>query len=151
MTTFTLSSSVFESGESIPDKYGYDEENVNPPLTIDGVPDGAETLALVIDDPDAMEPAGKVWDHWTVWNIPPSETEISEGWTPREATEGTNDYGEVGYGGPKPPDGEHTYQFEAFALDTDIALGTGATKAELESAIDGQVLARAQYEGTYAP
>ncbi|MEF8787062.1 MAG: YbhB/YbcL family Raf kinase inhibitor-like protein, partial [Haloarculaceae archaeon] len=96
----TLTSPAFEAGERIPEKYGYEAENVNPPLEIENVPDGTRSLALIMDDPDAVEPAGKVWDHWLIWNIPPEMTTIPEDWDPSDATEGTNDYDTVGYGGP---------------------------------------------------
>jgi Raf kinase inhibitor-like YbhB/YbcL family protein len=148
-----LTSDAFADGEPIPERYGYLVENVNPPLSIEDPPGDAETLAVVVDDPDAMEPAGKVWDHWIVWNIPADTTEISADFDPTTvgATEGTNDYGEVGYGGPNPPDREHTYRFVAYALDTSPDLDRGATKAELEDAMEGHALAEARLTGTYAP
>jgi hypothetical protein len=149
--TLELTSPAFDDGAAIPRQYGYTEENVNPPLAISGVPDDAESLALLVDDPDAVEPAGKVWDHWTVFDVPPDLTEIPEGWSATDATEGRNDYGGVGYGGPNPPDREHTYRFRLFALDTTLSLGSDATKDDVEDAMSGHVLAEAQLEGTYAP
>ncbi|WP_222918702.1 YbhB/YbcL family Raf kinase inhibitor-like protein [Natrinema sp. SYSU A 869] len=149
MGDLTLKSPEFDDGERIPEEYGYTETNVNPPLEISGVPDDAESLALVVDDPDAKEPAGKVWDHWVVWNIPPATATIPEDWDADDAIEGTNDYGDHGYGGPNPPDREHTYRFELFALDTTLDLGTDASADDLESAVEGQALERAQLEGTY--
>jgi Raf kinase inhibitor-like YbhB/YbcL family protein len=100
-----------------------------------------------------MEPAGKVWDHWVVWNIPPETTHVPADWDSSsvDAVQGRNDYGEVGYGGPNPPDREHTYQFVVRALDTGLALDRGETKAELEMAIEGHVLDEARLTGTYAP
>jgi hypothetical protein len=151
MPALTLSSQAFEDGAAIPEKYGYTQANVNPPLEIDGVPEDAESLALVVDDPDAMEPAGKVWDHWVVWNIPADRDSIPEDWAAEETIQGHNDYGDTGYGGPNPPDREHTYRFRLYALDTTLDLGRGATKADLESAMDGHVLAEAGLEGTFAP
>ena len=148
---FTLSSPAFGEGDRIPEEYGYTERNVNPPLAIEDVPDGTESLALVVDDPDAKEPAGKVWDHWVVWNLPPETTEILEDFGADDATEGDNDYGERGYGGPNPPDREHVYRFECYALDTDLDLPAGATKEELESAMEGHVVAKTGLMGTYAP
>ncbi len=94
MGDLTLESPAFDDGERIPEEYGYTETNVNPPLEIDGVPDDADSLALVVDDPDAKEPAGTVWDHWIVWNVPPETGTIPEAWDPDDATEGTNDYGD---------------------------------------------------------
>lgn len=149
MDELTLASPAFEDGERIPERYGYDEENVNPPLEIGGVPREAESLALIVDDPDAVEPAGKVWDHWIVWNVPPETATIPEGWDPEEATEGTNDFGEIGYGGPSPPDAEHRYRFKLFALDTRLDLPVETDAEALGDAIDGHVLARAQLDGTY--
>ncbi|MFC7155322.1 YbhB/YbcL family Raf kinase inhibitor-like protein [Halomarina halobia] len=151
MTELTLTSPAFEDGGRIPDQYGYREENVNPPLTVEGVPADAESLVLVMDDPDAMEPAGKVWDHWIVWNVPPDVTSIPEDWRATEAVEGRNDYDEVGYGGPNPPDGEHIYRFDCYALDTTLDLPAGSRKTDVEAAIEGHVLARTRLTGRYAP
>lgn len=151
MPTFDLTSPAFEDGEAIPDRYGYTEQNINPPLVLDDVPPAAESVALAMDDPDAMEPAGKIWDHWVVWNILPDRGQIPEGWDPAEAVEGANDYGENGYGGPKPPDRVHTYRFIASALDTTLDLPPGSSKADLESAMEGHVIEQAELEGTYAP
>ena len=146
-----LTSPEFDDGERIPDRYGYEAENVNPPLEIDGVPDDANRLALIVDDPDAVEPAGKVWDHWLVWNIPAEETTIPEGWSPEDidAEEGTNDYGEPGYGGPNPPDREHTYRFTVFAVNDAIDPGPDADADDLRDAAEGRTVARATLEGTY--
>ncbi len=148
-----LSSPAFADGERIPERYGHGVENVNPPLRIEGVPEDAETLALVVDDPDAFDPAGKVWDHWTAWNVPASVEEIPEDWdvTTDGASEGTNDFGERGYGGPAPPDREHTYRFRLFALDADLDLPESAGREDVEDAVDGRVLDEALLEGTYEP
>jgi hypothetical protein len=146
-----LTSPAFGDGQPIPDQYGYTERNVNPPLEIEGVPGETASLALVLDDPDAMDPAGKVWDHWVVWNIDPETRSIPEDWNGAGATQGRTDYGETGYGGPNPPDREHTYRFRLYALDTDLDLEAGASKADLEAAMSGHVLAEASLTGTYAP
>jgi hypothetical protein len=153
MTTFELISPAFGDGESIPREYGYTERNVNPPLSVSGVPEGAESLALVVDDPDAVEPAGKVWDHWVVWNLPAEDLDIPEAWDAASvgSREGQNDYGESGYGGPNPPDREHTYQFRCYALDTRLDLHAGAGKAEFEDSATGHLVASATLTGTYAP
>lgn len=151
MRTLQLSSPTFADGAPIPDQYGYTERDVNPPLEIDGVPAETESLALVLDDPDAVEPAGKIWDHWVVWNIDPQKTSIPEGWDAPGAVEGRNDYGGFGYGGPNPPDREHTYRFTVYALDTKLELEAAATKADLEEVIDDHMLAEATLEGTYTP
>lgn len=149
MGDLTLISQAFDDGEWIPDQYGYTADNVNPPLEIRDVPEGAKSLALIMDDPDAVKPAGKVWDHWVVWNIPPETTMIPEGWEPSEAAEGTNDYGEIGYGGPNPPDREHRYRFKLFALDATLDLPPETDAEALESAMAESVLEQTQLTGTY--
>ena len=149
MGDLSLSSPAFDDGERIPAAYGYTNDDVNPPLEIDGVPDDADALALIVDDPDARAPAGKIWDHWIVWNVPPTTTTIPEDWHPSAATEGTNDYGEHGYGGPNPPDREHTYRFELYTLDASLDLDTDAGADELRSAMDDHVLEQTRLEGTY--
>lgn len=146
-----LSSPAFDDGEPIPDRHGYTAANTNPPLQWAGVPEEAASLALVVDDPDAVEPAGKVWDHWVVWNLDPDRREIPAGWDADDAIEGQNDFGERGYGGPNPPDRPHTYEFRLYALDDRLTLGAGATKAQLEEAMSGHVLDRAELTGTFAP
>lgn len=151
MTALQLTSPAFADGEPIPEKYGYTAANVNPPLEIAGVPDEAESLALVMDDPDAVEPAGKVWDHWVVWNIDPGISTIPEDWSPSGAVEGPNDYGDRGYGGPNPPDREHTYRFRLFALSQRFDLDTETMKEQLESALAGKIIDEDQLNGTYAP
>ena len=144
-----LRSPAFDDGGSIPRQYGRNGADVNPPLEVTGVPDDAAALAVVVDDPDAVEAAGEVFVHWLVWNVP--LTTVPENWSPETAVEGTNDFGEVGYGGPAPPDGPHTYRFKCFALDGTLELEAGATVEKFGPALEGRVLARAQLEGTYAP
>ena len=151
MSDLRLTSPAFDDGERIPEEYGYQQRNVNPPLRVDGVPDGAETLALVVDDPDAMDPAGKVWDHWVVWGVSPETSEIPEDWGTDDAMEGRNDYGEPGYGGPNPPDREHAYRFRLFALDAALDLPPNVDADTLVEATEGHVLAEAELTGTYAP
>ncbi|MFB6302725.1 MAG: YbhB/YbcL family Raf kinase inhibitor-like protein [Haloferacaceae archaeon] len=149
--TLRLTSPAFDDGGPIPEAYGRDAENVNPPLSIAGVPAGAATLTLIVDDPDAVEPAGQVWLHWLVWNVPASRTEIPEGWEPESAVEGRNDFGRRGYGGPDPPDGRHTYRFKLYALDATLDLPASASKTEVGAAMEGSILAATQLTGTYAP
>lgn len=146
-----LTSPAFDDGGPIPARYARDSQNVNPPLLIAGVPDGAESLALVVDDPDALDPAGKVWVHWVVWNISPTRTEIPEDWEPTDAVEGTNDFDTTGYGGPDPPDETHIYRFKLYALETVLEVSAGATKPELGRAMKGAVVAQTQLEGEYSP
>lgn len=148
MNELTLESPTFDPGASIPDKYGKDYQNVNPPLVIAGVPDGARSLVLIMDDPDAP---GGTFLHWLVWNIPPDIGDIPAAWEPPEGVvQGENDFGNFGYGGPKPPS-EHTYRFRLYAVDTTLDLGSSADQQAVEDAIDGRVLAQTRLTGTFAP
>ncbi|MEF8914556.1 YbhB/YbcL family Raf kinase inhibitor-like protein [Natronomonas sp.] len=151
--TFELTSPAFGDGEPIPEPCGYKNRNENPALEIDGVPAETESLALIVDDPDAREPAGKIWDHWVVWNISPETRTIPADWDPAiaGATEGENDFGAPGYGGPNPPDREHTYRFELYALDTELDVPQPADADDLRAAMDGHVLEKTTLHGTYAP
>ena len=149
--SLSVRSSAFEAGGTIPREFGKNQSNVNPPLEIDGVPDDAGSLALVVDDPDAVAVAGEIFVHWLVWNVPPDTTTIPEDWDVSAAVEGENDFGEVGYGGPAPPDEPHTYRFKCFAVDGTLELAAGGTAEDLGTALSGRVLARAQVTGTYPP
>ena len=151
MGELNLESSAFSSGGEIPRKHGYKNDNVSPPLKISSVPADTKSLAIVMDDPDAMGAVGKVWVHWLIWNIDPNTTEISEGTPPNGSTEGKTDFGKIGYGGPAPPDKRHTYVFKLYALKTIIDLPKGSTKAQLEEAMNGQILDQVILEGTFAP
>ncbi|PSQ41252.1 YbhB/YbcL family Raf kinase inhibitor-like protein [Halobacteriales archaeon QS_9_68_42] len=151
MTGLTLTSPSFDGGDSIPDRYGYTEEDVNPPLSVDGMPEEAVSLLLLFEDPDAVEPAGHIWDHWLVWDVSPDRETIPENWSPESATEGQNDYGERGYGGPNPPGREHTYRFRLYALDTELGLSAAATRDDVADAVTGHILEKDTLEGTYAP
>lgn len=133
----------------MPEKIRYTNQNVNPVLEISDVPSEAESLVLILDDPDAVEPAGKVWDHWLLWNIPPETSTIGEGETP--GIEGETDFPERGYGGPNPPDSTHTYRFRLFALDTLLELSEETGKEEVLEEIDGDVVAEAELEGKFSP
>ena len=143
-----LISPQFESGGVIPSNYTCDGEGVSPPLEISHVPERAVSLVLIMDDPDAMKPAGKVWDHWVTFNIPPETTVIGEGENP-PGVMGSNTRGVLAYGGPCPPDGEHRYYFHLYALDTMLNLKEGATKKQVLDATDGHVLAQAELMGRY--
>jgi hypothetical protein len=151
MEKFSITSSSFSSGGEIPKKYGYKNDNVSPPIKIRGVPSDANSLALIMDDPDAMKAVGRVWVHWVVWNIDPTISEISEGSSPSGSIEGKTDFGEIGYGGPAPPDKRHTYIFKLFALKIKLDLKKGSTKAQLEEEMNGQILDQAILKGTFAP
>lgn len=142
-----ISSSVFHNGETIPEEYGREAEDKSPPLVIDDVPAGAESLALIMDDPDAP---GQVFTHWVLFNISPNATNLHEDVMPILMKTGINDYGETRYGGPKPPSGEHRYYFRLYALDTRLPLPRGATRAEVEGAMKGHILAKAELMGRYA-
>ena len=146
MGDFKLTSSDFEDGCEIPRECGYKNGNKIPPLTINGIPEGTQSLSLIMDDPDAMEPAGKVWVHWVAWNIEPTTTELEN-----LTTEGMTDFGEVGYGGPAPPDKRHTYVFKLYALDSELDLPSKSTKADVEKAMEGHTVDQAKLTGTYAP
>ena len=146
-----IESSAFANGAEIPRKYGYKQDNVNPPLTISDVPSNAKSLALVMDDPDAMGAVGKVWVHWVVWNIDPSTGEINENSTPSNSIQGKTDFGETAYGGPAPPDKEHTYIFKLYALDENLSISEGSTKAQVEEAMQNHVIEESKLTGRYAP
>jgi len=146
-----IESSAFQSGGEIPRKYGYKKDNVNPALIINDVPADAKSLALVMDDPDAMGAVGKVWVHWVLWNIDPNTGEINENSVPSNSIQGKTDFGEIAYGGPAPPDKEHTYLFKLYALDEKLSLGEGSTKSQLEEAMKNHVIAETKLEGRYAP
>lgn len=146
MSTLKLSSQAFSHSGHIPAKYTCDGQDVNPPLTIENITPGAKSLALIIDDPDA--PAG-TWVHWVVWNINPVATEIKEHSLPSGAQEGMADFRKRGYGGPCPPSGTHRYFFKLYALNTTLSLSPNATKAALESAMKGRILARTELMGLY--
>ena len=146
-----IESKAFANGGEIPRKYGYKQDNINPPLTISDVPPDAKSLALIMDDPDAMGAVGKIWVHWVVWNIDPSIVEINEDSTPSNSIQGKTDFGETAYGGPAPPDKEHTYIFKLYAIDENLSLSKGSTKSQLENAMKNHVIAEAKLEGRYAP
>ena len=150
MGNLKLTSSAFEDGGEIPRKYGYKNGNREPPLTMNGVPEGTKSLALIMDDPDAIGAVGKVWVHWVVWNIPPYAKEYGNG---RDGNEGMTDFGEVGYGGPAPPDKKHTYVFKLYALDLERIANVGevSTKDGIEKAMEGHIIEQTTLTGTYAP
>lgn len=144
--TMQIMSAAFAHNQLIPARYTCDGDDMSPPLTISGVPDGTKSLALIVDDPDA--PAG-TWDHWIVFNIPPDTHEILEGSEPR-GVHGKGTSGNLEYHGPCPPDREHRYFFKVYALDTMLELSEGASKAELEQAMQGSILDQAELIGRYA-
>jgi Raf kinase inhibitor-like YbhB/YbcL family protein len=149
----TLQSDAFSHRGEIPEAHSHEGADRSPPLRWSGVPEKAKALALIMEDPDA--PSG-TFVHWLAYNIPVTENGIEEGMEHRgDKTEGTlqgqNDYGEVGYGGPKPPKGEkHRYVFKLFALDEPLKLDSGADKQALERALRGHTLAQTELIGTFA-
>jgi len=148
---FTLESTAFENGKIIPKKYGYKHGNISPPLKITQIPENTISLALIMDDPDAMGAVGKVWVHWVIWNIEPKNSEFLENSFSSNCIEGETDFGEIGYGGPAPPDKEHTYIFKLYALDKKLDASKGSTKKEIELAMKNHIIAETILKGKYAP
>ena len=144
MQNLSVNSPSFENNTHIPAKYTCDGHDVNPPLTIEGLPKETKSLVLIVDDPDA--PMG-TWDHWIVWNILPT-TEIGENTVP--GTEGLNTWRRQLYGGPCPPSGTHRYFFKVYALDTMLSLSTNATKKDVEKAMQSHILAKGELVGLYS-
>ena len=141
-----ITSSAFSEGGIIPSKFSCDGSDTSPPLQIEGTPQGAKGLVLIVDDPDA--PSG-LFTHWLVWNIDPGTRSIAEGGSPG-GTEGKNDFGKSGYGGPCPPSGSHRYYFRIYAMDRRLDLPGGSKLNELNAAMKGHVLAQAELMGHYA-
>ena len=143
-----LKSSGFENNGKIPSKYTCDGNNISPQLSISDVPKNAKSLVLIMDDPDAVKPAGRVWDHWIVFNIHPETNEITEAQEP-QGVQGITSFGGLGYGGPCPPDSEHRYFFKLYALDTELDLNEGVTKGEVETAIQEHIIEKTELIGRY--
>lgn len=141
----SLTSAAFKDGETILAKYTCSGENVNPPLAISGVPQEAQSLVLIVDDPMGT------WDHWLLFNIEPTVTAIEEDSVPAGALQGTTSFGESKYGGPCPPPGPaHRYMFKLYALDAKLDLEAGAGKLQIEEAMAGHILAQTQLMGLYS-
>jgi Raf kinase inhibitor-like YbhB/YbcL family protein len=138
-----ITSPVFVDNGFIPTKYTCDGEDINPPLNIEGIPEDAKSLVLIVDDPDA--PMG-TWDHWIVWNIVPTR-EIKENTIP--GTEGFNDFRKHSYGGPCPPSGTHRYFFKIYALNTKLDLNPNSRKKDVERAMEENILAKGEIIGLY--
>jgi Raf kinase inhibitor-like YbhB/YbcL family protein len=147
-----LSSTAFKEGEAIPVAYTCDGKNISPPLSWASVPQGAQSLALIVDDPDA--PAG-TWVHWVVFNLSPALSSLSEGASSSGSQDtfgmaGTSSFRKSGYGGPCPPKGKpHRYFFKLYVLDILLGLKSGASKADVEKAMQAHILAQGQLMGTY--
>jgi Raf kinase inhibitor-like YbhB/YbcL family protein len=142
-----ITSPSFKNGASVLSRFSREGGNSSPPLRIESPPANAKSLVLIVDDPDAP---GGLFTHWLVWNIDPKTSTIAERNTPKGATEGTNDFGEVGYGGPQPPSGTHRYYFKIFALDKQLDLPAGAKRRDLDKAMKGHVIAQGQLLGRYS-
>ncbi|HSX24604.1 MAG TPA: YbhB/YbcL family Raf kinase inhibitor-like protein [Candidatus Andersenbacteria bacterium] len=142
----TLTTTAFENGQGIPATYTCDGTDAMPNLTIAGVPKGAKSLAIIMNDPDS--PSG-TWTHWTIWNIPPNTTELLEGKLPQGAVEGKTSFGKTGYGGPCPGKGEHRYFFTLYALDTMLTISADADVDVVTHARDGHIMEKTDVMGTY--
>jgi Raf kinase inhibitor-like YbhB/YbcL family protein len=142
-----ISSPQFINGADIPAQFTCDGKNVSPPLIFGRIPEIAKSLVLIVDDIDA--PKG-TFTHWLVWDIPPDVTELREGSVPTGAVEGKNDFRKTGYGGPCPPAGVHRYYFRVYALKSKLGPIAGASRAALESAMEGHVVQQAELMGKYA-
>jgi Raf kinase inhibitor-like YbhB/YbcL family protein len=154
--TMQIHSTVFDDGGKIPMQYTCQGKDISPPLSWEGIPAGAKSLVLIVDDPDAPDPQAPkmTWVHWVLANLPASATGLAEGIQPADlpagTVEGVNDWGRNGYGGPCPPIGRHRYFHKLYALDTVLEGLSRPTKAQLEVAMQGHVLAEAQLVGTYS-
>ena len=136
----------FKNGEGIPSKYTHDGQNINPQLSIIGIPEGTKSLALIMEDPDATK--GN-FVHWVLWNIPSDISVIDENSIPDKSSEGINGAGKSGYTGPCPPFGSHRYFFKVFALDSLLTLYSDTDAQKLEKEMEDHILDRAYLMGTY--
>ncbi len=148
----TITSTAFTNNGMIPTKYTADGADVSPPLAFSNAPAGTKTFALICDDPDAP---GGTWVHWVLYNLPAAVKSLPENVPPQPkhangALQGKNDFGKIGYGGPAPPSGTHRYFFRVYALDTELKLSSGATKAQLVKAMAGHILAQGELVGKYS-
>lgn len=147
-----LESTAFTENGMIPFLYTCDGQDISPPLSWDAPPTGTQSLALIVDDPDAP---GQIFVHWVLYDVPPEIQQLPQAFAsqdtlPDATTQGKNDFGKLGYGGPCPPSGIHRYFFKLYALDRELGLKSGATKAQLEAAMSGHILAAAELIGRYA-
>ncbi len=142
-----IHSPSFQNQQMIPTKFTCQGADVSPELQITDVPEGAVSLALISDDPDA--PNGD-WVHWLIWNIPPHTNTIPEATDLKFAIQGTTSFGNQGYGGPCPPSGTHRYFFKLYALDTELDLAPTSDKQALLQAMEGHIIEKSELMGTYA-
>lgn len=153
--SLTLTSTAFTDGSDIPMKHTCDGENISPPLSWSGVPPNAKSLVLIVDDPDAPDPAApqRTWVHWVLYNLPATESGLKQdaatSGLPAGTKDGTNDWKRTGYGGPCPPVGRHRYFHKLYALDVVLPELSSPDKAALEGAMQGHIVERAELVGTY--
>lgn len=141
-----ISSTAFKNNSLIPSKYTCEGQGGNPPLEFRDVPEDTKSLVLIVDDPDASM---KTWIHWTIWNIDAKTTQIPENSCPKGAVEGITSFGRTGYGGPCPPSGTHRYFFKLFALDKMLDLSPNSYVRDIERAIEGHIIQKAELIGLY--
>ncbi len=153
---FVLRSSAFAAGAAIPSRFSCEGEDLSPPLTWDAAPSGTKCFALIVDDPDAPDPAHprpNPWVHWVLYNLPASTNALAAGVTvaalPSGTRVGSSDRGKASYHGPCPPTGRHRYIFKLYALDVVLPDLGAANKAALEHAMTGHILGSAELIGTY--
>ena len=153
--TLKVTSSAFAQGGSIPTQYTCEGKNISPPLSWSGLPNTAKTVAMIVDDPDAPDPAKprRVYVHWVIYNVPSQVSSLAENASkagmPAGAVQGKNDWENPEYGGPCPPIGRHRYFFKLYALDTTLTGLKDATKADLERAMKGRIVDSGELMGTY--
>src|SRR6476469_4451859 len=146
-SSISVTTPAFQAGGDIPAKFTCNGANANPELKINGVPNEAKSLVLIVDDPDALR---GLFTHWIVWNIDPKTTDIGENSAPAGGVQGTNDFGKRNYGGPCPPSGTHRSFFKIYALDPKVDLKPSARRAELDAAMRGHVLAQGELMARYS-
>lgn len=153
--SLTLTSTAFADGSGIPIMYTCDGDDISPPLSWSGAPPAAKSLVLIVDDPDAPDPAApqRTWVHWVLYNLPPGdaglEQDAARGALPTGTREGVNDWKETGYGGPCPPVGRHRYFFKMYALDVVLPDLGKPDKEKLEEAMEGHVIDKVELVGTF--
>lgn len=151
-TSFKITSPAFGNGSYIPEEYTCKGSNINPQLNIMNVPNGTESLAIVMDDPDALDIpwVGTIWVHWLVWNIDPETTLIEKNSTPSGAVVGINSFGRNDYGGPCPPEWrDHRYHFRLFAIDKELNLSSNSVKGTFMDAIEGHIIGQTALIGRF--
>lgn len=153
--TLQITSPAFSQGGAIPAKYTCEGQDISPPLAWSGAPPNTKSFVLIVDDPDAPDPAKpqRVYVHWVLYNIPPGTSALQEnaskGALPKGAVQGRNDWGKAEFGGPCPPIGRHRYFHKLYAVDTELTGLSSPTKTDVERAMKGHILASGELMGTY--